>query len=680
MINTCVGIGLLALIIALLVWIFWWLRGNRCQHDLTLRNLAAATNAHEVRVSAYTPGAQILSASAPSNWTQTANYPASVVWRPVGGGPIPSGNSLPGPFSIWVQSNAQPDKRVLIEWLSIGGKEVICKQTLRVGCGEDPELVPADDPLADPGTSETCRCLSVETDSDEDSNEFAEPDLSVDVGTPVEIGYLQVEVPYTIDAEPSTLQFTRQWDVSVVDAMGDEQPITIPFSDNLTGQATFTLPDSGTYNFYLTVTDPATCISATDRDEDDYSDTDFTSFKIAGGTTKILVQPELCAPLKYHFTNGSTAGLVVYDWMVNDLSNPASPQLIGVQNGGNTFDYTFPSLNVNYQVCLKTYAGTDCVTITPKTGQNICKFRKDYSSCPTDSFLVQFYNESTTAACPVNWLWEFGDGATSTAYSPSHTYTPGAAGATYTVKLTMTVPGFQPFITIQQIKVYHWVPDFTFVVCTDGHITYEPNPSLPNPSWTFPGGNPDSSNEGRIRVCYLRSGPKIAKLYAVNDDDGHCETVKDLGLDDFSRCCPRDKTNQDLEFDYKGEHYRLRTVLRCYAFPHPVVFGKSKLQKLNKKGKWRRKKAFNIKVDLKGKLFTKKNKTDGCHCSKEHAVSGSKDKSNRARAVKRFMPPLLLPTRMRERGVSSIHMVKVDSSDDWHDVILSLWIRDCGCD
>ena len=135
----CSGIGLIALLIALL-----WRgrRVNSCRHDISLRNVAAATNAHAVRVSAYTPGAQILNSSVPSGWTQTTNYPTTVLWKPTGGGVIPSGNPLPVPPSIWVQSNAQPDKRVIIEWLSKDGKEVICKQFLRVGCGEDPALAP----------------------------------------------------------------------------------------------------------------------------------------------------------------------------------------------------------------------------------------------------------------------------------------------------------------------------------------------------------------------------------------------------------------------------------------------------------------------------------------------------------------------------------------------------------
>jgi PKD repeat protein len=680
----CPGIGLIALLIALM---WWWLRRNSCRHDLELRNVASATNAYEIRVSAYTPATKIVNASAPSNWVQTTNYPASILWKPVGGGPIPSGNPLPGPFTIWVQSNAQPDKRVLIEWLSKAGQEAICKQLLRVGCGEKSESASEEEAAVNIGTSEACRCLSAQTESDEDSNEFAEPDISVDVGTPAQTGYMQVEVPYTIEVEPPTLQFTRQWDVTVEDAMGDEQPVAAPVSDNLNGLATFTLPGPGHYTFYLTATDPATCVSATDRDEDEYTDTAFASILIAGGPTKMGIKPDLCDPLKYHFTNESAPNLTVQDWTVTQTS-PTPSVLVAYQPGGNTLDMTFPNLGYTYEVCLKTTdLGEDCATIKTTAIQNKPKFRKDYNSCAYDNFLVQFYNESTSTSCAATWLWDFGDGTTSTAESPSHLYS-APFNNPYTVKLTMSVPSGPTLSTTQQLNLYHWQPDLTIVeICSDGHIIYET--SAPNPSWTFPGGTPPTSTESHLRVCYIKSGPKTVKLYAINDDDGYCEVVRDLNMLDqnFSRCCPHDSTRQTFEFDYKGKSYRLLTLLRCYGFPHPVVFARSKLQ-VFRNNKWKRKPggAHELRIDLSGNLYTKK--ASGCHCSKSHSVSGSKNVSNRSRASKRFMPPLIVRTRMRQGDVVATYFVMIDGSDLVDDgsgnmeerrFTLSLWQHNCGC-
>ena len=663
----CPGIGIIALLIALL---WWWLRRNRCQHDISLRNVATSTNAYEVRVSAYTPGAQIVNASVPANWIQTTNFPTSVLWKPVAGGPIPAGNPLPGPFSIWVQSNANPDKRVKLEWLTIGGKEVICKQILRVGCGENPDLVPDDEPIVDTGTAATCRCLSAETESDEDSNQFAEPDLSVDLGTPVQTGTLQVEVPYSIEVEPPTLIFTRQWDVTVLDSMGDEQLITIPFTDNLTGQATFTLPGPGSYNFYLTVTDPATCVSATDRDEDEYSDTDFAEFKTAAGVTKMKVKAELCDPLTYHFTNESSSDLSVVDWTVDGVS---------VQTGGETLDYTFSSTSLggSFSVCLNTSGGTACETITPTASQNIPKFSMDYDSCSNAAFPVQFYNESTAISCDVKWVWDFGDGSPlSNDFEPQHTYT-GPGPLNPTVTLTMTDPiTTQSFVTQQTIHLSQWLPDINFSICSDGHVIYET--TADDPMWRFPDGEPGSSNEKTQRVCYEAAGPKIVRLYAVNQDGGHCETLRDLSINNFLRCCRHDKTKEDVEFDYGGRHYRLRTRLRCYNGLHPIVRAKSKLQRLSKKGHWFRRRANQIQIELGGNIYTGDDQS-GCYCAVPNKVIGSKTKNSRARVVVRYSPHLGEKARMQEGSVTSTHTVWVDANDVGSSITLKLWEHDCGC-
>lgn len=329
---------------------------------------------------------------------------------------------------------------------------------------------------------------------------------------------------------------------------------------------------------------------------------------------------------------------------------------------------------------------TDCVTITPTAIQNKIKFRKDYNSCPQGSFMVQFYNESTATSCAAKWLWDFGDGTTSTVESPSHVYS-APFNNPYTVKLTMFVPSGPTLSTTQQINLYHWEPEFTFNVCTDGHIIYDTG--APNPSWTFLDGTPPTATDSHIRICYKKSGPKTVKLYAINADDGYCEVVRDLNMldENFSRCCPRDSTREVFEFDYKGKSYRLLTLLRCYGFPHPVVFARSKLQVKGKWG-WRRKwgKEQELRIDLSGNLYTKK--ANGCHCSIGHPVSGSKQVLKLARVTKRFMPPLISRTRMREGDVVSTHFVMIDAGDLVDDgagnmevrrFTLSLWKHNCGC-
>jgi hypothetical protein len=63
----------------------------------------------------------------------------------------------------------------------------------------------------------------------------------------------------------------------------------------------------------------------------------------------------------------------------------------------------------------------------------------DFTASPTSgykSLVVQFTDQSTTVHD--TWLWDFGDGATSTAQNPLHTYT---VAGDFTVSLTINGPG-----------------------------------------------------------------------------------------------------------------------------------------------------------------------------------------------------------------------------------------------
>ncbi|RSK29763.1 GEVED domain-containing protein [Hymenobacter metallilatus] len=72
------------------------------------------------------------------------------------------------------------------------------------------------------------------------------------------------------------------------------------------------------------------------------------------------------------------------------------------------------------------------VTVRPNTLPPVANFTSDYvaGTCQTR---IQFTDASQNV--PTSWLWNFGDGATSTQQNPSHTY---AATGSYTVTLTAT--------------------------------------------------------------------------------------------------------------------------------------------------------------------------------------------------------------------------------------------------
>jgi len=59
-----------------------------------------------------------------------------------------------------------------------------------------------------------------------------------------------------------------------------------------------------------------------------------------------------------------------------------------------------------------------------------------FTSAPVAGHTIQF--SDTSSGTPTSWLWDFGDGGTSTQQNPSHTY---AAAGNYSVKLTVTNAG-----------------------------------------------------------------------------------------------------------------------------------------------------------------------------------------------------------------------------------------------
>lgn len=129
--------------------------------------------------------------------------------------------------------------------------------------------------------------------------------------------------------------------------------------------------------------------------------------------------PNFVSSLEIFFVNTSNApGFIAYEWDFGDgnFSLNVSPIHIYAQPG-------------NYTVCLiaNTPCGSDttCQTVTV-TCPNLTAAMATSGIYPT----IQFAD--MTLGNPTTWAWDFGDGNTSAAQNPSHTYTnPG----TYTVCL-----------------------------------------------------------------------------------------------------------------------------------------------------------------------------------------------------------------------------------------------------
>ncbi len=133
------------------------------------------------------------------------------------------------------------------------------------------------------------------------------------------------------------------------------------------------------------------------------------------------------APLTVNFTNLSSNSPTTYSWDFGDTGSSAAV------NPSHT--YTNPGV-YTVKLTASNIAGTNTRTrsnyITVSAGAQVPVAAFSASSvCGQGSLTVDFQDMSSNS--PSNWLWDFGNGQTSTLQHPTHTYnTPG----TYTVKLT----------------------------------------------------------------------------------------------------------------------------------------------------------------------------------------------------------------------------------------------------
>jgi PKD repeat protein len=140
------------------------------------------------------------------------------------------------------------------------------------------------------------------------------------------------------------------------------------------------------------------------------------------------------APLTVQFTDTSSPGsaaITSWAWSFGDGQTSTARNPSHVYTTAGSFSVTLSVASSDGQ---NTVTVNNRVTVTAPVPPTA-----NFTATPTSGsapLAVQFADTSTAGSQPITaWAWTFGDGQTSTAQSPSHTYTtPG----TYTVQLTAT--------------------------------------------------------------------------------------------------------------------------------------------------------------------------------------------------------------------------------------------------
>ncbi len=223
-----------------------------------------------------------------------------------------------------------------------------------------------------------------------------------------------------------------------------------------------------------------------------------------------------CSPLPVQFSQNSIGGPTSYLWDFGDgtSSNQANP-------GSHTFVYT-GLVDTTYIISLTvsnacgTSTHTDSVRVLPNTIQAFFNTNPQNGCAPLP---VQFSNFTNGAT---SYSWDFGDGNTSNAASPSHVYTQGGS---YQVSLAAT--NGCSFDTAFATVTVGGQPQVSFTVqdsLCGGDVFQFVNTSqnLSNTLWDF--GDGQSSNLNSPSHVYQQGGSYLVSLIGTDPIGGCTDT------------------------------------------------------------------------------------------------------------------------------------------------------------
>jgi PKD repeat protein len=139
--------------------------------------------------------------------------------------------------------------------------------------------------------------------------------------------------------------------------------------------------------------------------------------------------------------------------------------------------------------------------------------RTPYANFSTTNNGLSVFFIDLSLGSPTSWLWEFGDGRTSTLKKPYHTF---PSGGTFTVKLTVSNAAGTNSIT-KDVTVIPPIPKADFLTSANGSIITFVDTSTGNPStWTWDFGDNSMSNAQSPVHAYAKGGTYTVTLIVSN--------------------------------------------------------------------------------------------------------------------------------------------------------------------
>ncbi len=220
---------------------------------------------------------------------------------------------------------------------------------------------------------------------------------------------------------------------------------------------------------------------------------------------------EGCAPFTVSYNNGSSSNATSWLWSfpggIPDKSGEKNPLVVYVQPG--IYEATLTALNSAGQ---NIFTRKEYIKVKPKT---VAEF-----SIKTDSLTVTLSNSTADAQ---DFLWKFGDGATSIAANPTHRY---SEDGTYTIQLearnecSVSTSSKQVVLSTPP-KAQFSANKLTGCMPVTVQFSNSSSKNAKTFSWTFPGGTPSASNDPNPTVTYDSAGVFDVILIAKNEAGSH---------------------------------------------------------------------------------------------------------------------------------------------------------------
>jgi PKD repeat protein len=226
----------------------------------------------------------------------------------------------------------------------------------------------------------------------------------------------------------------------------------------------------------------------------------------------------ICAGGQVQFTQLCSPDVQSFNWVFQSGS-PNSSNLANPIINYNQVGVFYVQLQANSPSGQTVVTKNNYIVVSPAIVPNF--------TFSTTGFNVFFTNTSQNGT---TYLWNFGDGSTSTSASPNHNYT---SGGTYQVTLSVTGPCGT--VSTSKTVILGSAPATAFTAstfngCAPLIVQYTNQTSGLNNTynWTFPGGTPSTSNEANPSIVYQNSGVFNASLLATNNVGSNTVTQNNL--------------------------------------------------------------------------------------------------------------------------------------------------------